>query len=62
MPDRAFVNIGRDTALYIAVDQIEAVLSDGRGNARVLAISGKEYRTERTSREVLDLITKAVST
>lgn len=55
---RIFVDVGGDKATFIATDRIEAVLADRGPGARILSVSGKEYRTTLTPDEVIDRIGK----
>ncbi|TDL43849.1 hypothetical protein [Microbacterium oleivorans] len=60
MSDATFVNISRDIdpAVWIAVDEIEAVLARG-GSAEIRTRSGTIYRTDESARGVLSTIAQA---
>ncbi len=58
-----FVNISLpvDPSTYINTAEIEAVLSNARGGSVVSTRSGREYRTDLSTRKVLDAIAEATT-
>ena len=60
MPDaeKIMLNIADqlDPAIWLDVQEIEAVLARARGGAEVRMKSGTAYTTGRSSRQVIDLI------